>query len=60
MIADLKELKKLQQIEELQKKRESEWYNLDSVLAYDWALFYVLIGARECGKSYAVMDYCLR
>lgn len=60
MIADLKELKKLQQIDELQKKRESEWYNLDKVLSYDWALFYILIGARECGKSYAVMDYCLR
>lgn len=60
MIADINELKKCQKILEQKEKHEDEWYNLNNVLAYDWALFYVLIGARECGKSYAVMDYCLR
>lgn len=41
-------------------KMKSEFYNLNSILGNDWALFYILIGAREAGKSYAVMEYCLR
>ena len=60
MIADINELKKCQKILEQKEKHEDEWYNLNNVLAYDWALFYVLVGARECGKSFQVMDYCLR
>lgn len=39
------------------KMRESEWYGIRSLLGYDWALFYILLGARESGKSYAVMEY---
>ena len=40
------------------KRYESEWYNLRPVLGHaNWALFYVLLGAREAGKSYAVTDY---
>lgn len=37
-----------------------EFYNLRSILGNDWAFFYILIGAREAGKSYAAMDYCLK
>ena len=39
---------------------DREFYNLRSIMGNDWAMFYILIGAREAGKSYAVMDYCLR
>ena len=40
------------------KKYESEWYNLRPLLGHaNWALFYVMLGARETGKSYAVTDY---
>lgn len=39
------------------KAPDREWYNLRSLLGYDWALFYIILGAREAGKSYAVMDY---
>lgn len=28
-------------------------------MGYNWATFFVLIGAREAGKSYWVMDFCL-
>lgn len=38
---------------------ENEWYNIRSILGYQWAIFYILIGAREAGKSYGVMDFFL-
>ena len=39
-------------------KYESEWYNLRPILGNaNWALFYVMLGSRETGKSYAVTDY---
>lgn len=35
-----------------------QWYNLRPILGHaNWALFYILLGARECGKSYSVMDF---
>lgn len=40
------------------RKYESEWYNLRPILGHaNWALFYVMLGSRETGKSYAVTDY---
>ena len=40
------------------KKFESEWYNLRPLIGHaNWALFYVMLGSRETGKSYAVTDY---
>ena len=39
-------------------KYESEWYNLRPILGHaNWALFYILLGSRETGKSYAITDY---
>ena len=39
-------------------KYESEWYNLRPILGNaNWALFYILLGSRETGKSYAITDY---
>lgn len=38
---------------------KSEYYTLKSLLGYSWAIFYILLGAREAGKSYAVMDFFL-
>lgn len=37
-----------------------EWYTIRSLLGNQWARYFVLIGARERGKSYSVQDYCLR
>jgi len=47
-----------------QKKKEilatREYYNLRSILGYDWAMFLILLGGREAGKSYAAVDFALR
>ena len=43
-----------------QKKRKlaiREWYSLRSVLGHSWAFFYMLLGGREAGKSYATTDF---
>lgn len=42
------------------KKAKSRYYNLQSILGNDWAMFYVLVGARCVGKSYSVSDYLCR
>lgn len=38
---------------------QNQWYTVRSILGYQWAIFYILLGAREAGKSYAVMDFFL-
>ena len=35
----------------------NEWPSIRSMLGHTWAIFYVILGAREAGKSYAVMKY---
>ena len=32
-----------------------EWYNCRSLFGNTWAFFYIILGAREAGKSYDVM-----
>ncbi|MBQ0087887.1 MAG: hypothetical protein KBT27_00965 [Prevotellaceae bacterium] len=46
-----------------QKKRKTinrEWYSLRSLLGNDWAIFYLLLGGREAGKSYATTEFFVR
>ena len=38
----------------------AEWYSLRSILGYSWAMFLMLIGGREAGKSYAVTNFFCR
>ena len=41
-----------------QIKRRSQWYNLRPILGYfNWAMFAVLLGGREVGKSYSVTNF---
>jgi len=41
--------------------KQGEWYGLRSLLGNaNWALFYVMIGSRESGKSYAAMEYFVK
>lgn len=41
-----------------QKKVNNEWYHLRSALSYcNWAIFLMLLGGREAGKSYAVTNF---
>lgn len=46
-----------------EKKKEilntREFYKLRSILGYWWAMFYILLGGREAGKSYSVTDFFL-
>ena len=40
------------------KQKESEWYNLRPILGHaNWAIFYLLLGGREAGKSYSVTNF---
>ena len=37
---------------------ENEWYNLRPILGNaNWAIFYILLGGREAGKSYSVTNF---
>ena len=59
MAGVIKHLMDLQDLKE--KMRQSEWYGIRSLLGNsNWAMFYILLGAREAGKSYAVMEYFVR
>ena len=46
---------------QLRKKlyEEKEWYTIRSILGNQWANWFVLIGARERGKTFTVQDYVL-
>ena len=57
--------KKARQKQKIQQKKlesinNKEWYSLRSLLGHDLAMFFVIIGARERGKSYDAMAYCVR
>lgn len=48
-------------IEKKYLKRDYEWYSLRHMLGYaNWAMFYILLGGREAGKSYSVTDFFCR
>lgn len=40
-----------------QKRANARFYNLNSILGNDWAAFYVIIGGRMTGKSYALSEF---
>ena len=40
------------------KQKASEWYNLRPILGNaNWAIFYLLLGGREIGKSYSITNF---
>lgn len=41
----------------VKERLNREWYSLRSILGYQWAMFYFLLGGREAGKSYATTDF---
>lgn len=41
-------------------KINREWYSLRSLLGNSWAIFYMLLGGREAGKSYAATSLFVR
>lgn len=40
-----------------QQFEDREWYSLRSILGNDWAIFYLLLGGREAGKSYCITKF---
>lgn len=56
-----KGLAKVRAQERVRKAVNNEWYSIRHMLGYaNWALFYLLLGGREVGKSYSVTDFFLR
>lgn len=56
-MTEKEELALLRQIER-KEQLKSEWYNLRPILGYaNWAIFYLLLGGREAGKSYSVSNF---
>lgn len=56
-----RDLAKIRAHERVRKAVINEWYSLRHMLGYaNWALFYLLLGGREVGKSYSVTDFFLR
>ena len=40
-----------------QKRANARFYNVNSILGNDWAMFYCIIGGRMTGKSYSITDF---
>lgn len=56
----IKQTKGVKEQARLRKKEgmlNREWYSLRSILGYNWAIFYMLLGGREAGKSYACTHF---
>lgn len=46
---------------EKKAKINKEWYTIRHMLGYaNWAMFFILLGGREAGKSYSVTDFFCR
>ena len=43
-----------------EKRANARFYNLNSLLGNDWAMFYVIVGGRMTGKSYSLTDFLCR
>ena len=39
------------------KTYKGEWYTINSIFGNDWAMLYALLGGRDCGKSYSIMQW---
>ena len=54
----IKEVRSQQKQAAKREQLKNEWYNLRPILGNaNWALFYVLLGGREAGKSYSVTNF---
>lgn len=44
-----------------QNKRVKEWYSIRPIIGNaNWAIFFILLGGREAGKSYSITEYFVR
>ena len=56
----MKHYKRLNSKERAKKLDERTFYNIRSIIGLNWASFFALIGGRQTGKSYSVMDFFLK
>ena len=50
--------KELTRYKPIAERKQYEWYNLRPILGHaNWAIFYLLLGGREAGKSYSVTNF---
>lgn len=47
-------------IERQIKTYKGDWYSINSILGNNWARFFYLLGGREAGKSYSVMQWATK
>lgn len=40
--------------------QEREFYSIRSILGNDWAIFYLLLGGRQAGKSYSIIEFYIK
>lgn len=59
----LKDIRKKSQEQISQKRKEKTYkgnfYEINSILGNDWARYFLLLGGREAGKSYAAMNWAI-
>ena len=49
------------EIRRVQKLRaHARYYNLQSILGNNWAIFFIICGGRKTGKSYSVADFLVK
>lgn len=54
-----KDKESIKKIKNRKKYQEKEWYTCRALLGNHWANWFVMIGARERGKTFTVQDYVL-
>ena len=54
-----KDRENIKKIKNRKKYQEKEWYTCRALLGNHWANWFVMIGARERGKTFTVQDYVL-
>ena len=59
-VATKKKEAKEKAVKEEEQLDLNQWWSLRHVLSYDYMIFYILLGARERGKSYAIMEYFVK
>lgn len=52
-----KRIKERAQARKKEKTYKGEWWTVNSLFGNDWAKWFILLGGREAGKSYAVMRW---
>ena len=57
--ATLKKRKKKKVLPPIRKEKtyKGEWWTVNSIFGNDWAMWYALLGGRDCGKSYSIMKW---